>query len=56
MKKHLHLNVPQIELNAEIQHAFCMASVECPVTGCKECIFSKENLELFKHRYKTIEK
>lgn len=53
MKKHLHLDVPEVDVAKALQDAFCNNSLEC-AEHCYDCIFWKDNLEVFKERFKAI--
>lgn len=55
MKKYLHLEVPPLHVDEETQKAFCTSAKKC-VDKCEECIYDKSNLELFKQRFKELEK
>lgn len=55
MKDYLDKQIPKLEIDEQLQKAFCFSAVKCS-KSCQSCIYSKENLELFKQRFNELTK
>ncbi|MBI2258145.1 MAG: hypothetical protein HYU67_04510 [Flavobacteriia bacterium] len=57
MRKFLHLEMPPLEANRELQKTFCKLSQKCvEKDGCKSCLYSEDNIKVFQMRFKDLEK
>lgn len=57
MKNYLHLEVPPLEINRELQKSFCTSAKKCvKENSCSSCIYASENLIHFKKRFNDLKK